>query len=312
MQYVTTRDGSAHYTALDALSNNHSGDGAGFVPAQLPIFTEEMLRTIQNNRFSSTVADVLNALFSVSVSSWDVDFSIGRSVSKMFALNRRILIAELWHNPERNACAIIRNLHDMLCKKAGITCEQTNWSSIAIRIAIFAGLYGQLIQNDYIKCNERFDVSVHDEDLADVMAAWYARKMGLPIGNILCTCRDDKTLWNMIHLGECSIGSNDPLFSNIERLVSGTLGQNEANAFMQSISNSNTYTVPKDQLSCLNDGIFVAVVGKDRGESVARSIRSINQYAISLEGALCYGAIQDHRSRTGESRPALLIEKEKF
>lgn len=308
MLYVTTRDNTMTFSAQDTLSMDSCTNGGYFVPQELPVFTHDMLRSMQASRFSSTVADVLNLLFSLSFSSWDVDFSIGRSVAKFFELNRKVTVAELWHNPERSASSMVKNLHEMLCQKAQLKSRPTNWSVIAVHIAVYAGLYGQMVQNGLLEEGETMDLSLSSADFSEIMAAWYAKKMRLPIGNILCACLDDKTLWNAIHLGEYDSTSGGIFQGNIERLVYGALGADEAAEYVKS---SGFYAVPKDRVSEFNDGLFVAVVGTARGESVMRSLSATNQYAMSLDSALCYGAIQDYRSKTGESRHALLIAKEK-
>ena len=57
----------------------------------------------------------------------------------------------------------------------------------------------------------------------------------------------------------------------------------------------------------LRQGLYVTVTSDHRVLSMIPKICSTHRYILSPYSALAYAGLQDYRSRTGESRPALLL-----
>ena len=149
------------------------------------------------------------------------------------------------------------------------------------------------------------------------MALWYARRMGLPIGTILCGCNENGMVWELLHRGEAdtdvlAVRTTTPeadfaLPPNLERLIHGALGQEEALRYWWSCTEGSNYTVSEIDMTSLSGGMFAAVVSMDRIATIISSVYRTNRYVLEPYGALAYGALSDYRARTGAVGQALVL-----
>ena len=310
MLYVTTRDKRDAYTAHRAIFEHYGPDGGRYIPFSLPEFTKDEIAELKNKSFSRTVADILNIFFSARLTSWDVDFCIGRNMLRFLQMNHRIVVAELWHNLDEQFEFIVGSLASKICddnEKRMIS----DWMRIAIEIAVLFGIYGEMLRSGLIADDALFDISVEHEGFSAPMAAWYARRLGLPVGTIICAGVEDSAVWDFLHKGTFNpAGTKKTLQEGLERLITAVFGPEESINFKTSCQNRTAYTVHEEQLPLLNNGFFVTVAGEKRAVATVNSVYRTNGYVIDPASALCFGGIQDYRTKTGESKLTLLLSKE--
>lgn len=320
MLYVTTRNKNDAHTAHKTLTTERAPDGGLYVPFQMPVMTKEDILALKNKSFGQCVADVLNIYFSARLDGWDVDFCIGRYPVKLVPMNHRIVVAETWHNPDWDYTRMVRNLFSRICGNGENQGVPSNWAWIAIRIATLFGLYGQLLQQGLTTPESNIDIAVPAGDFSAPMAAWYAREMGLPIGNIICGCNDNGGAWDLLHRGQLKIDvsiipTSTPLCDisipdNLERLVFGAVGTSEANNFAEALQKGIAYVPDEEVQSAMRKGIFAAVVRQRRMESVIRNVYHTNAYTLDPYASLAYGGLQDYRASARESRNTLLLTEQ--
>ncbi len=301
MLYVSTKNKTDSFTAYRVLHEDKTPDKGFFAPFHLPVFDSDEIEALKTQTFSETVSKVLNLFFSRRITSWDVEFSIGRYPFKIENLGQRVVIAELWHNNQSDYNYIVSSLYKKLsdhpCKDVPI------WVSIAIEIAMLFGLYGELLRTGI----ESADVSVTDDVPRYPIAAWYARKMGLPIGVILCGCSENSGLWDLLRKGEASANINE----EIQQLIFENFGVDEAVRFATVRSEGRIYRLTDAQTEILSEGIYPSVIGSERIPAVKASIQRTCGYSADMETAAAYGAVQDYRAATGENHTTLLLSRHK-
>lgn len=307
MLYVTTRHADDAYTAYRALTNETGPDGGGFVPFRLPVLTKEELLRLKDKTCNQTAAEILNIFFSLRLNGWDLDLVAGKGTVRFVPMNHRIIIAELWHNLNGRLSYVEGVLRKKLAEEAKAD-TAAEWSKIAVRIAVFFAIYGQLLRDNFVNIDEQIDFSVNNDDFVSPMAIWYCRKMGLPVNMIVCTCDESNNLWDFIHRGTMSTaGISKQLQVCLERLLHATLGCDAAVLFGEACAKNRAYSVPEEKLPVLNNGLFCSVAGRDRAQSVINSLYRSNSYMIDSSAALCYGGLQDYRAKTGASGLTVML-----
>ena len=317
MLYVTTRTKNETYTAARALAEDRSPDGGLFVPLRLPNFDKGEIRHLGKKSFSQNVAEILNLFFGTRLDSWSVEFAVGRYPVKLASLTGRETVAETWHNPAWKYTRMARGIEKAILQSDRISPEPSDWLMVASRIAVLFGIFGELIADG---TELPVDLAVPNGDFSGPAAAWYAREMGLPIGNILCCCNDNNGTWRLLHKGEIRTdGAPLPtpvpncdhvVAKDLERLVSATLGTNAAVKFAQACDNANTFYLEPEQLGSLRKGMYAPVTGFRRLESAVCNLYQNWRYLPDPATALCYSGILDYRSVTGEGRKVLIISEE--
>ena len=299
MLYVSTKNKTDSFTAYRVLHEDKTPDGGLFAPFYLPIFTAEEIATFKELSFSETVAKILNLFFSRRLNSWDVEFSIGRYPFRMETIGQRVVVAELWHNNQADydyiVSSLYRKLSDNPCKSV------PQWVCIAVEIAVLFGLFGELNRSGI----ESVDIAETDEALNYPVAAWYARKMGLPIGYILCGCTENSGLWDFLRRGEASANVSD----EIQRLIYENFGADEVARFLTVRQTGRIYRLAEEETRIISRGFYPSVIGPDRIPTVTASIHRTCGYTADPLTAAAYGAMQDYRAETGENRPTLLLSR---
>ena len=310
MLYVTTRNRRDAFTVSHALSGNRGCDGGFCVPLQLPVLSGQDINRLAQMPFGQRVAQMLNLFFSVKLSGWDVEFSIGRYPLRMEQLPHRIIMAETWHNPDWNYQRLEANLAQLLQTETDIP---GNWVSVAIRMAVLAGLLGFR----EIAGTGPVDIAVLCGDFTLPISAWYLRKMGFPIGNIICCCNENNQFWDLLCNGQMNTDAlrlstvipeaDVTLPVNLERLISECGGAAEAEHYAARCAAGSVYSVSESLLQQLRKGLYASVVSSTRVETTIPNVYHTHNYLLSPASALVYSGLMDYRAKTGISRTAVVL-----
>ena len=310
MLYVSTRNKTDSFTAFRALMEDHTPDGGLFVPFRLPVYDENALNELKKGTFSDNVAQLLNLFFSAGLTGWDVEFCAGRYPAKVHTMPHRMWMAELWHNLDSAYTALEKSLYKKL---SGADRVPSNWAKIAIRVAVLFGLYPELSAAE----GESFDIAVAVGDFTAPMAAWYARKMGLPVGMIICGCNKNGAAWDLLHRGEYNTAApiratqlpelDVSASEGLERLVYETFGTDKSCVYRDICAQKGAYLLLGEDLNAFNKGLFVSVVSDQRAMETVNSLWRTNAYVADPYTALICAALQDYRAKTGESRMTLVL-----
>ncbi len=319
MLYITTRSKHDVYTPARTMNMERGDDGGLFVPYRMPEFSRAEILTLAGKTFGENVAEILNLLFSTKLTGWDVDMAIGRSPVKIKPMNHRILIAEQFHNMDWDFRRVVRTLADCIHPDGHVIGAPTNWTEVAIRIAVIFAIYGDLLRTEQVSVDKPVNIALASGSFAAPMAVWYARRMGLPVGTIICGCNENGAPWDLLHRGEVDTAAvkvntmthecDYAIPPHLERLICGTLGQDEAMNYCWSCTERTTYAPPEAAFEELRKGMFAAVVSHVRVETIIPSVYRTVGYVLDPYAALAYGALSDYRSRTGISGTAVLLSE---
>lgn len=313
MLYVTTRKKEDTYTAPQAFGQERGPDGGLFVPFRMPRYSQKQIDALLGMGFSASVAAILNLFYPARLKAQDVEAVLGAMPVSLTAMSHRIILAEAWRDPEKG----LAQMTGALLKGVRGSDAATDWARIVIRMAVLFGAFS-LVQEKGIDIWEQpLDISVSSEDFSAPMSAWYARTMGLPVGTVLCACNDNSNIWDLFHYGQfhtnvVAIATSTPdgdvaVPKDLERLIFETQGREEARRYCEICRLGKVYQLPEAGLEALRRGFFAAVVGRDRMESIIRSVWRGHAYVLGPYSALAYGALQDYRAAAGEGRLALLL-----
>ena len=319
MLYVTTRSKNDAFTAYRTMNQDRGPDGGLFVPFRMPQFSREDISALADKSLGQNVADMLNLFFTTKLTGWDVDMAIGRRCVQYQPMNYRIIVTELWHNMDRNFARCVRALAERIHPDGDIIGPNTNWVEIAVRISVLFGIYGELLKSEQVRIDRPVNVAMASGSFAGPMAAWYSRQMGLPIGTIICGCNENGAVWDLLHRGEVdtdtvAVSTSTPecdiaLPADLERLIYGACGQEEAMRYWWNCTEGGTYIPGDADFEQIRQGMFAAVVSGVRVDTIIPSVYRTNQYILDPYTALAYGALSDYRARTGVSGQTLLLSE---
>ena len=313
MLYVSTRNDFDTVPAGRALRENRDPDGGFYVPFRTEALPDAQIRELLAKPFNECVAEVLNLLLQCRLTGWDVDFAAGRYPVRLNKAGRRTYVAELWHNPDWNYERMVFSLTQALCPD---NTAPTSWGRIAIRIAVMFGIFGQLRRDGVYNA----DICAVAGDFSAPISAWYARQMGLPIGNIVCACNENHALWDLICHGQMRTNSlsiqtlvpeaDVAIPQELERLIYACGGREETDRYQACCRLGQVYAPGEEVLAQLRTGLYVSVVSSKRLENTIPGVYRTHGYVLSPACALAYAALQDYRAKTGVSRHAVVLSEQ--
>lgn len=137
-----------------------------------------------------------------------------------------------------------------------------NWGRLVPQIVYYFAAYGQLLRAGEISFGDLVDFCVPTGNFGDILAGYYAKRMGLPVGMLFCASNENNVLTDFLSTGcyaarrtfyKTTSPSMDILVSsNLERLLYHITGSDAAVAgWMQSLNETGSYTVDKDTLAAI-------------------------------------------------------------
>lgn len=186
-----------------------------------------------------------------------------------------------------------------------------NIGRLVPQIVYYVYAYARLYANGVIAKGEKINVTVPTGNFGNILAAFYAKNMGLPIAKLICASNENKVLYDFFTTGNydknrefvlTSSPSMDILISsNLERLIYWIAGNDAVkNAeLMQSLSTSGKYEISPQMREQLND--FYG--GYTKEEETAETIRSLYKetgYVIDTHTAVAAGVYQNYKKETGD------------
>lgn len=137
-----------------------------------------------------------------------------------------------------------------------------NWGRLVPQIVYYFAAYGQLLRAGEISFGDLVDFCVPTGNFGDILAGYYAKRMGLPVGMLICASNENNVLTDFLSTGcyaarrtfyKTTSPSMDILVSsNLERLLYHITGSDAAVAgWMQSLNETGSYTVDKDTLAAI-------------------------------------------------------------
>jgi len=305
MLYVSTRNTNDTYTAYRALHETFAPDGGAYVPFHLPIYTSADLLRMRQNPCSDTIAEVLNLFFGLRLSGWDVECAIGRVPFKVESLGQRLVVAEMWRNPDGSLKYPIDSLYRLAYGENNKGKQPAGWALIAIQVAMLFGVYTSMD----IPCAERFDIAVPAGDFSDMVTVSYGRAMGLPIELTLCACNENSSIWDFVCRGELSTNTNQPVY--METFLYQTLGADEVKRYLDACERKQMYYIDENQQLAVTTTTFATVVSARRIDSVISGMLQSNNYRLDHNAALSYSALQDYRATNGINKNTLILVKKR-
>lgn len=132
-----------------------------------------------------------------------------------------------------------------------------NWGRLVPQIVYYISAYCDMVQSGEIEMGDKINVCVPTGNFGNILAAYYARKMGLPINKFICASNQNNVLTDFIKTGEydknrdfytsVSPSMDILISSNLERLLFDISGNDakRVNTCMDKLKKNGSYKLPK-------------------------------------------------------------------
>ena len=192
-----------------------------------------------------------------------------------------------------------------------------NIGRLVPQIVYYVYAYAKLLKNGEIAEGDKINVVVPTGNFGNILAAYYAKNMGLPIQKLICASNENKVLFDFFNTGKydknrefilTSSPSMDILISsNLERLIYHIAG-NDADknaALMKALNTTGVYEITPDMREKLAD--FEG--GYTSEEDTAKTIKDLYDatgYVIDTHTAVAAGVYNQYKEKTGDTTKTVI------
>ena len=193
-----------------------------------------------------------------------------------------------------------------------------NWGRLVPQIVYYFAAYGRLVRNHEIEMGQPVDFCVPTGNFGDILAGYYAKQMGLPVGKLVCASNRNNVLTEFFETGtynarreffRTTSPSMDILVSsNLERLLYHITGSDtQVAAWMADLAEKRSYTVNSTTLETIRAD-FAAGCASD--EEVAQEIKAIYQkvgYLCDPHTAVAFKVAREYQAASQSHNPMVVL-----
>lgn len=192
-----------------------------------------------------------------------------------------------------------------------------NIGRLVPQIVYYVYAYAKLLKNEEIAEGEEINVVVPTGNFGNILAAYYAKNMGIPIAKLICASNENRVLYDFFQTGTYDknrefILTTSPsmdilISSNLERLIyliAGEDAQKDAE-LMTALKTEGVYAITEEMKANLSD--FAA--GFATEEQVKDTIHSIygdTGYVMDTHTAVAASVYNEYKKNTGDERKTVI------
>ena len=193
-----------------------------------------------------------------------------------------------------------------------------NFGRLAPQIIYYVSAYCDLVRSGRIRKGESFNVTVPTGNFGNILAAVYAREMGIPIRKFICASNKNNILTDFINTG--CYDRNRPFYtttspsmdilisSNLERMLYLLYGNDAAAVadLMKQLKEQGRYEVSKEVLAKLQDQFFGGYCDDEATRNTIAELFKENNYLCDTHTAVAVNVYKQYVKATGDKTPTVI------
>ena len=192
-----------------------------------------------------------------------------------------------------------------------------NWGRLVPQIVYYFSAYADLLGERSIAAGDEVNFTVPTGNFGNILAGYYAKRMGLPVGKLVCASNANNVLTDFLQTGiydrkrdfyQTLSPSMDILISsNLERLLYHlTEDTAQVAAWMTELAASGKYDASR-LLPALRENFWAAFADDAATEEEIRAVYERTGYTLDTHTAVAYRAAEGYRRATGDVRPMVVL-----
>lgn len=187
-----------------------------------------------------------------------------------------------------------------------------NWGRVLPQIVYYISAYCDLLAQGAVTEGEPVNFCVPTGNFGNILSAFYAKEMGLPIGRLLCASNSNNVLTDFIATGKYD--RNRPFYntvspsmdilisSNLERLLYLLSGGDDklVAGYMKELSDTGCYQVSEEMRKKIQSVFVGGFSSEAETEATIGKIMDEHKYLIDTHTAVAFHVLEQYRKETGD------------
>ena len=192
-----------------------------------------------------------------------------------------------------------------------------NIGRLVPQVVYYVYAYAKMLAAGTVKDKEQINVVVPTGNFGNILAAYYAKNMGVPIRKLICASNDNKVLYDFFQSGEydrnrefilTSSPSMDILISsNLERLIYQISGRDATKtaSFMKSLQTEGKYAITPEMRAALQDFIGGYAVETEVAEEI-KTVYEKSGYVLDTHTAVASKVYRKYADETSDETKTVI------
>lgn len=193
-----------------------------------------------------------------------------------------------------------------------------NWGRLAPQIIYYISAYATLVKDAEIKAGDKINIVVPTGNFGNILAAYYAKNMGLPVNKLICASNSNKVLTDFLTTGvydrnrdfitTISPSMDILISSNLERLLYIMTGYNDAQIreWFGQLSSAGKYEVSDDIKAKLKEEFSAGYCTDVETKDTIKRIFDKYSYTLDTHSAVAVKVYEDYKAATGDTTKTVI------
>ena len=187
-----------------------------------------------------------------------------------------------------------------------------NIGRLVPQVVYYFQAYLQMVKMGEIKLGEEINVTVPTGNFGNILAGYFAKKMGLPVKTFICASNENKVLYDFFTTGvynknrdfnvTTSPSMDILISSNLERLLCIASGQEKTKTLMESLNKEGKY-----ELDLTGGDIKGEYATEEETAAAIKDMFEKSGYVLDTHTAVAYAAYEKYKAQTGDETPAVIV-----
>ncbi|MGN0586321.1 MAG: threonine synthase [Oscillospiraceae bacterium] len=193
-----------------------------------------------------------------------------------------------------------------------------NWGRLAPQIIYYISAYATLVKDGEIKAGDKINIVVPTGNFGNILAAYYAKHMGLPVNKLICASNSNKVLTDFINTGiydrnrdfvtTISPSMDILISSNLERLLYLMCGQDDAQIreWFGALASEGRYEVSDAIKAKLKEEFSAGFCDDEATKATIKHIYDKYSYTLDTHTAVAVKVYEEYKAATGDNTKTVI------
>ncbi len=192
-----------------------------------------------------------------------------------------------------------------------------NWGRLVPQIVYYISAYCDLVNAGRVKMGDSIDVCVPTGNFGNILAGYMAKRMGTPIGKLVCASNKNHVLTDFFATGvydrnrafhtTVSPSMDILISSNLERLLYLHGGAEMTAKLMQQLKDNGVYTVPHEVMEAITADFSAAYCDEEGTGKAICHWYGEQKYLIDTHTAVAMDCASRYMAERESTRPMLVV-----
>ena len=193
-----------------------------------------------------------------------------------------------------------------------------NWGRLVPQIVYYFSAYADMLKANEIKAGEAINVVVPTGNFGNILAAYYAKKMGLPIAKLICASNSNNVLTDFINTGvynkkrefhtTISPSMDILISSNLERFLYDISGRDDGliASLMKKLNGDGAYEVNSAMKKVISELFYGGYCDDEHTRKTIKKCMDESGYVIDTHTAVAKAVHDEYMEKTGDMTKTII------